>query len=229
MGHTLGVLRFDVELSDLTEEQRAGLEGAEVEAGGRYLKMAQIDRVTIVRPPMSMGPLWWSMGLALVAGVGVSVAGHPVAGALVPMGIVAVAFTVVIGRRIGESTVSERWSSGGEHGLLLEPDAIVVRRPQAATVIPRAAVVGVDDVRDMDELEPENEHSVAAPTVTVRKLALRFSDGRLMYRLPLGMAIGEPKVLGGADDGITPGEHRRLDRIADALAQWHGRSDRMGA
>ena len=37
VGHTLGVLRFDLELSELTQEQRAGLEGAEVESGGRYL------------------------------------------------------------------------------------------------------------------------------------------------------------------------------------------------
>lgn len=222
------MLRFDVELSELTEEQRAGLDGAEVEAGGRYLRVSQIDRVTIVRPPMAMGPLWWSMALAFVVGVGISVAGHPVAGALVPMGIVAVAFSLVIGRRIGESSVRERWASGGEHGLLLGPDAIVVRRPEAATVIPRAAVVAVDDVRDVEELDPDNEHSTVAPTVTVRKLALRFSDGRVMYRLPLGTAIGEPKVLSGADDGITPGEHQRLDRIADALTRWQGGSDRMG-
>ena len=151
-------LELNLDFSALSPQEQAWIDsGAKAQAwtervldgGAVYLALPEVGPIAPMDRTSPAPAIPFVALLTVAVGVGLVMAEKTIAGLVIlTAGLVGIASRFVKhGLRsssVGSQTAPERWTAPGLHGVLLTPDALLLRRPTSVSRVRRSAVIGIE-------------------------------------------------------------------------------------
>ncbi len=219
------VVEYSRARSSLEPVERRWLEDAEnggepwaireLAGGAAYLHLPKVGSVTRTRRAPWVGHVFAAAAFVTVPAGVLALLGLDLLAVVVPLLLLFVVVFAYVVRLMMPNAEPEQ----GHHGILLTPDALVVRRPDGITRIARSTVTGIDDETRYRALVQPWSDPASAPQSAHRRLQLRLTDGQSSSELVVADVEGEQTVVRGSG-GLTPLQDERLDALKARLDAW---------